>query len=62
MPDTPAAATVEVPLDLLYRIDSVTSLVYYRERRGGLSDESADELLAVSTAVRAITNRAEGKR
>lgn len=54
--------SVEVPLSLLYRIDSIMSLVYYRERRGDISDESAAELLAVSNAVRAITNRAEGKR
>lgn len=50
----------EVPMSLLYRIDSITSLVYHRER-GGLSDESAAELLAVSTAVRKITDAAEGK-
>lgn len=53
--------TVEVPLSLLYRIDSITSLVYWRER-AGLTDESAHELLTVSLAVRAITDRAEGKR
>lgn len=50
--------TVNVPLSLLYEVDSITSLVAHRERRG-LTEKSISELKRVSAKVRTLTDEYE---
>lgn len=54
----PRDAKAVVPLELLYRMDSIASLLVHR-KRNALSDEDARDLDAISRQVRQITNEVE---